>query len=276
MQPRWGMSGSPFACYSVSARPGDAKTDDASRQAGPGVLDHAQTIIADAHAPEAFQPTDRPLHDPTHFTQATTVFAFLLPNLRLNAQPAQQPTGGVVVVPRIGDECVRQLLRTARFAGWCWSRITSFSARPGRALIWCHGHRGWSDWGEVPRRPADATTVWLHPDEGRLIWSLSLPQVAATPAAAIVAFQSKNAAGVRLIDEPVLNTMLVLVVVTSILGPVLTERFGRQRDWSCPWPGWSPRPAGLDAAWTEVPDHSVFLIRPDFTHAILPITAPAR
>jgi Kef-type K+ transport system membrane component KefB len=65
--------------------------------------------------------------------------------------------------------------------------------------------------------------------QGHLIWSLSLPQVAATLAAAIVAFQARNAAGDRLIDEPVINTVLVLVVVTSILGPILTEQFGRQR-----------------------------------------------
>jgi Kef-type K+ transport system membrane component KefB len=65
--------------------------------------------------------------------------------------------------------------------------------------------------------------------QGHLIWSLSLPQVAATLAATIVAYQTKNAAGVRLIDEPVINTVLVLVVVTSILGPILTEYFGRQR-----------------------------------------------
>jgi Kef-type K+ transport system membrane component KefB len=64
--------------------------------------------------------------------------------------------------------------------------------------------------------------------EGHLIWSLSLPQVAATLAAAIVAFQAKNASGDRLIDESVVNTVLVLVVVTSILGPMLTEYFGRQ------------------------------------------------
>jgi Kef-type K+ transport system membrane component KefB len=65
--------------------------------------------------------------------------------------------------------------------------------------------------------------------EGYLIWSLSLPQVAATLAAAIVAYQTRNAARDRLIDEPVINTVLVLVVVTSILGPVLTEHFGRHR-----------------------------------------------
>jgi Kef-type K+ transport system membrane component KefB len=65
--------------------------------------------------------------------------------------------------------------------------------------------------------------------EGHLIWSLSLPQVAATLAAAIVAFQTRNAAGDRLIDESVINTVLVLVVVTSILGPILTEHFGLKR-----------------------------------------------
>jgi Kef-type K+ transport system membrane component KefB len=67
------------------------------------------------------------------------------------------------------------------------------------------------------------------PSEGRLIWSLSIPQVAATLAPALVAYETKNAEGVRLIDEAVLNTMLVLVVITSMMGPVLTEYFGRQR-----------------------------------------------
>jgi Kef-type K+ transport system membrane component KefB len=65
--------------------------------------------------------------------------------------------------------------------------------------------------------------------QGRLIWSLSLPQVAATLATAIVAYQCKNAAGVRLIDQTAVNAVLVLVVVTSILGPMLTEHYGHQR-----------------------------------------------
>ena len=64
--------------------------------------------------------------------------------------------------------------------------------------------------------------------EGLLMGGLSLPQVAATLAAALVAFETRNAEGVRLIDEPVLNTVIVLMVVTSVLGPVLTERFGQQ------------------------------------------------
>jgi Kef-type K+ transport system membrane component KefB len=62
-----------------------------------------------------------------------------------------------------------------------------------------------------------------------LIWSLSLPQVAATLAATLVAYNTRNTDEERLINEPVLNTVLVLVVITSILGPILTEYFGRQR-----------------------------------------------
>lgn len=66
------------------------------------------------------------------------------------------------------------------------------------------------------------------PLQADLMWSLSLPQVAATLAAALVAYQAKNVEGQRLIDEPMLNTVIVLMVVTSILGPVLTELFGKR------------------------------------------------
>jgi Kef-type K+ transport system membrane component KefB len=72
------------------------------------------------------------------------------------------------------------------------------------------------------------TLIGYTRTEGLLMWSLSLPQVAATLAAAVVAYQAKNPAGVRLIDEPVINTVVVLMVATSILGPMLTERFGRK------------------------------------------------
>jgi Kef-type K+ transport system membrane component KefB len=64
--------------------------------------------------------------------------------------------------------------------------------------------------------------------EGLTMWSLSLPQVAATLAAALVAYDTKNAAGERLIREPVLNSVIVLLVVTSVLGPVLTTRYAGQ------------------------------------------------
>ena len=60
-----------------------------------------------------------------------------------------------------------------------------------------------------------------------LMGSLTFPQVAATLASAIVGYQTVNAAGVRLLDERMLNAVLVLVVVTSVVGPVLTERYAR-------------------------------------------------
>ena len=57
------------------------------------------------------------------------------------------------------------------------------------------------------------------------MWSMTLPQVAATLAATLVAFHTRNAAGERLLDDAMLNVVLVLMLTTSILGPVLTQRF---------------------------------------------------
>lgn len=56
------------------------------------------------------------------------------------------------------------------------------------------------------------------------MWSLSLPQVAATLAATLVAYQTLNPAGERLINEDVLNSVIVLMMVTAILGPLITAR----------------------------------------------------
>ena len=66
--------------------------------------------------------------------------------------------------------------------------------------------------------------------------SLTLPQVAATLAAALVGYNAVNAAGVRLLDQRMLNTVLVLVVVTSVLGPVLTELYVRRLSLGRPEP----------------------------------------
>jgi Kef-type K+ transport system membrane component KefB len=76
---------------------------------------------------------------------------------------------------------------------------------------------------EVARRAFGYTRA-----EGLTMWSLSLPQVAATLAAALVAYDTTNPAGDRLIGEPVLNSVIVLLVVTSVLGPILTERFAKR------------------------------------------------
>jgi Kef-type K+ transport system membrane component KefB len=57
------------------------------------------------------------------------------------------------------------------------------------------------------------------------MWALTMPQVAATLAATLVGYQTLNAAGERLLAEEMFNAVLVLVIVTSLLGPVLTELF---------------------------------------------------
>jgi Kef-type K+ transport system membrane component KefB/nucleotide-binding universal stress UspA family protein len=51
------------------------------------------------------------------------------------------------------------------------------------------------------------------------MWSLSLPQVAATLAATLVGYRA------GMLTEGVLNGVIVLMLVTSILGPILTARF---------------------------------------------------
>jgi Kef-type K+ transport system membrane component KefB len=71
-------------------------------------------------------------------------------------------------------------------------------------------------------------------NEQLTIWSLTLPQVAATLAATLVAHETLGAAGQRLLDDRMLNVVLVLVFATSVLGPVLTERFAARLTTSTP------------------------------------------
>ncbi|MGB3494123.1 MAG: cation:proton antiporter, partial [Elainellaceae cyanobacterium] len=56
-------------------------------------------------------------------------------------------------------------------------------------------------------------------NETMTMWALSMPQVAATLAAALAALQ------VGLINDALFNTIIVLMLVTSLLGPLVTERF---------------------------------------------------
>jgi Kef-type K+ transport system membrane component KefB len=57
------------------------------------------------------------------------------------------------------------------------------------------------------------------------MWALTLPQVAATLAATLVAYDALNHVGERLLDDRMLNVVIVLMLTTATLGPVLTERF---------------------------------------------------
>src|SRR5262249_52805860 len=67
-----------------------------------------------------------------------------------------------------------------------------------------------------------------RPVERSLMFALTVPQVAATLAVALVAYATKNAAGQRLIDQPMLNATVVLVIVSSLIGLILTERAAEQ------------------------------------------------
>ncbi|BAU11259.1 sodium/hydrogen exchanger [Leptolyngbya sp. NIES-3755] len=58
--------------------------------------------------------------------------------------------------------------------------------------------------------------------EMMVMGSLSLPQVAATLAATLVGYRA------GLLTEGVLNSVIVLMLVTSILGPILTARFANE------------------------------------------------
>jgi Kef-type K+ transport system membrane component KefB/nucleotide-binding universal stress UspA family protein len=54
------------------------------------------------------------------------------------------------------------------------------------------------------------------------MWSLSMPQVGATLAATLVGYRA------GILNEGVLNSVIVLMLVTSTLGPILTSRFAPQ------------------------------------------------
>jgi Kef-type K+ transport system membrane component KefB/nucleotide-binding universal stress UspA family protein len=57
--------------------------------------------------------------------------------------------------------------------------------------------------------------------EGITMWSLSMPQVAATLAATFIGYRA------GILTEDVLNSVIVLMLVTSTLGPLITEKAAR-------------------------------------------------
>lgn len=64
--------------------------------------------------------------------------------------------------------------------------------------------------------------------DAKLVFSITVPQMAATLASAVVGYQTTNARGERMLDAGFVNAVLVLVVVTCVIGPVLTERWARR------------------------------------------------
>ncbi|MDR9401844.1 MAG: cation:proton antiporter [Halothece sp. Uz-M2-17] len=72
---------------------------------------------------------------------------------------------------------------------------------------------------------AAAIAQWIYGytcTEGLIMWSLSLPQVAATLAAALAGLNQ------GLLDRSLFNAVIMLMLVTAMVGPILTQRFGRQ------------------------------------------------
>ncbi|RYD60654.1 MAG: cation:proton antiporter [Verrucomicrobiaceae bacterium] len=64
--------------------------------------------------------------------------------------------------------------------------------------------------------------------------SLSYPQMAATLASAVVGYQTVNAAGERLLDAGFVNAVVVVIIVTCVLGPILTARHAPRMKSSSP------------------------------------------
>lgn len=62
----------------------------------------------------------------------------------------------------------------------------------------------------------------------QMMYALTLPQVAATLAVALVAYSTRNPAGQRLIDEPMLNATVVLVILSSVIGLILAQRAAKR------------------------------------------------
>lgn len=63
--------------------------------------------------------------------------------------------------------------------------------------------------------------------DAKLCFSVTIPQMAATLASAVVGYQTTDATGARLLDAEFVNGVLVLVVATCVAGPILTERWGK-------------------------------------------------
>jgi Kef-type K+ transport system membrane component KefB len=63
------------------------------------------------------------------------------------------------------------------------------------------------------------------PAARRTVWSLTLPQVAATLTATLVAHKTFATTGQALVDSRLLNAVVIVVLVTAILGPILTQHY---------------------------------------------------
>lgn len=83
------------------------------------------------------------------------------------------------------------------------------------------------------------------------MWSLSIPQVAATLAAALVGYEA------QIINHQMFNSVILMMLITSILGPLVTSHFARQLavQTSLEQPmafDWLPLPSGAASPFSAV------------------------
>jgi Kef-type K+ transport system membrane component KefB/nucleotide-binding universal stress UspA family protein len=110
-------------------------------------------------------------------------------------------------------------------------------------------------------------------DERWLMAGLTMPQAAATLAAALVGRE------VGLIDDTVLNGVFLMMLVTVIVGPLLVERFGRRvalRDSQSPAESGQPNriliPMANPASATVLMDLALAIREPQSEEPLLPLT----
>lgn len=102
------------------------------------------------------------------------------------------------------------------------------------------------------------------------MWSLSVPQVAATLAAALVGYEAE------ILNTQVFNSVILLMLVTAIVGPLVTARSARQlarhqlvEDEGKPQLDWLPPPSAIPEAFSVV----VPVYNPDTQRSLLELAA---
>ena len=93
--------------------------DQANGDSEEGFVDVVAAFPADAQAPEAVQPGDRPLDDPAESAQTGAVRLSPFGDRRLDAALPQEPAVLVVVVAAVGEEHVGSPARSADDSGHC-------------------------------------------------------------------------------------------------------------------------------------------------------------
>src|SRR4051794_25850776 len=94
----------------------ETEADHTAGQGRPSLLNHREPVVADPHPSQALQPTDRSLHDPSHFSQAATMRRSPPCDMRINAEPGQYPTRRVTVEASIGVRFIGKFLGPPRLA----------------------------------------------------------------------------------------------------------------------------------------------------------------